>query len=323
MSETTIREAKISDCDSLVSMMKEATDEMNFGTKLKLTAKDLEKDAFGKSPNFGIYVCQSAACDIVGYVLFYYTYSTWEGRSVCIEEMFVSPSHRRKGLASALWRRVVQTALQNDCKRCNLTALPGNEFLLSQGAFDLSVLEGWLFFRQTKEAMELFVKSCQVPGGVLIREAGRNNCKTIRKMIQDLADYEKMPEGPKLSAATLEEDGHGETKFYRCFIAENDRALLGYTLFFFTYNAEGHGVYMEDIYVSPEYRGRGIGLALWGKVIQAGLDLGGTRCDFAVLDWNIPSIDIYKTKGAVDMTEASNFHFYRMTREVMEKFAKC
>lgn len=323
MSESIIREAQVSDCEHLLALMQESAREQHGTTATKLTSKDLEKDTFGSSPKFTIFVCQTVGDDqIIGFVLFYYTYSTWEGRSVCVEDLFVVPSHRRKGRASALLKKVVQTALETGCSRCNINSQPKNKFLLNQGAVDLTDIEKWLFFRMNEEAMEVCVKNRKILNGVEVRGSTKDDCVGIRKLIQDLADYEKIPDGPKIDASTLEKDGHGDRAFYRCFVAEAGGVLVGYSLFFFTYNVDGHGVYMEDLYVSPEYRGQGVGTALWACVVEASLEIGGRRCDFAVLDWNTPSIEFYKLKGAVDMTQKRSFHFYRMTKDVMENYVK-
>ena len=75
-----------------------------------------------------------------------------------------------------------------------------------------------------------------------------------------MADYEKMSDGPKISAETLENDGFGEQSFFRCLVAESDSKLVGFSLYYFTYSTwEGRQVYMEDLYVQPQYRGKGIG----------------------------------------------------------------
>lgn len=316
MSGTIIRKASASDSEKLLVLIKELSKELQL-TSSQLTQKDLEDDAAGKPAIFTVYVCQNAKGDLIGYVLFYNTYSTWEGRSLCVEELFVVTSQRKKGIGSSLLKKAVQVALERGCGRCNITAYPGNKFLTSQGAIDLTDIEKWLFFRMNQNAIEHFAQRCKIVEGTKIREATREDFKGVMRLIQDLADYEKMPDGPKITAKTLEEDSQSSEAFYECYVAEAEGQLVGYSIFFYTFNGEGPGVYMEDLYVTPEYRKKGIGMALWGSVIKAGLNIGGKRCDFAVLDWNTPSIDFYKHMDAVDMTQQRGFHFYRMTKDVM------
>ncbi|XP_068247993.1 spermidine/spermine N(1)-acetyltransferase-like protein 1 isoform X2 [Palaemon carinicauda] len=319
MSRNIIRKANASDSEKLLVLIKELSKELRL-TSSQLTQKELDDDAFGKSAIFTVYVSQSDEGDLTGYVLFYNTYSTWEGRSLCVEELFVTASQRRKGIGSSLLKKAVQEALKRGCSRCNITAFPGNKFLASQGAIDLTDTEKWLFFRMNRKAMEDFSQRCKNIEGAQIRESTQDDVKSIRKLIQDLADYEEMPDGPKIAAATLREDSLENEAFYKCYVAEAEGQLVGYSIFFFTYNGDGAGVYMEDLYVSPEYRKKGIGIALWGNVIKAGLNIEGKRCDFAVLDWNTPSIDFYKHMGAIDMTQERGFHFYRMTKDIMNSY---
>jgi len=158
---------------------------------------------------------------------------------------------------------------------------------------------------------------------VTIRNAVKEDCKTIRVLIQELADYEKMPDGPKISAETLEADGFGDQAFFRCLVAEVEGKLVGFSLYYFTYSTwEGKQVYMEDLYVQPQYRGAGIGSKLWKGVVQHSLDIGCSRCNFSVLDWNLPSIEYYKRQGAVDLSEKEGWKCFRMTKQVMEQFVK-
>ena len=91
-----------------------------------------------------------------------------------------------------------------------------------------------------------------------------------------------MPDGPKIDAAKLEEDGFGPRPFYECFVAETRTMvdqLVGYVLFFYTYSTwEGRSVYMEDLYVTPSCRGQGLGTRLWQSVVKV---IGYKKEDFS------------------------------------------
>ena len=156
-----------------------------------------------------------------------------------------------------------------------------------------------------------------------IRKATKDDCPEIIRLIQELADYEKMPDGPKINAETLAEDGFGSKSFYECFVASANEKLVGFVLYFYTYSTwEGRSVYMEDLYVTPTYRNKGIGKKLWQACVQAGLEMKCTRCNFSVLDWNKPSIEFYKSKGAVDLSGAEGWLAFRLHQSEMEKFVK-
>jgi len=155
----------------------------------------------------------------------------------------------------------------------------------------------------------------------IIRKAVRTDCQRIRALIQELADYEKMPDGPQISVERLEEDGFGKNPFFHCFVAEISSQLVGFTLFFYTYSTwEGRSVFMEDLYVQPQHRGKGLGTKLWKSVISEGLSIGCTRCNFQVLDWNKPSIEFYEKAGAVDLSAKEGWLSFRMVEEKMKEF---
>merc|ERR1712241_294282 len=112
----------------------------------------------------------------------------------------------------------------------------------------------------------------------VIRKSTKNDSKEILKLIQELADYEKMPNGPKLTEKDLEEHGYnGPRPFFECLVAfepSKPDVLIGFVLFFYTYSTwDGPSVFMEDLYVTPASRGQGLGTKLWQGVVQ---DVTGT-----------------------------------------------
>ncbi|XP_023712809.1 diamine acetyltransferase 2 isoform X1 [Cryptotermes secundus] len=193
--------------------------------------------------------------------------------------------------------------------------------------------------------------------GFTIREARREDCKEIQRLIQELADFEKMPDGPKIDAYVLEEDGFNcEHPYFHCFVAEpsskdggdaivpdnggelsdtgacggskeregdnlNGNTLLGYALYFYTYSTwKGKALYLEDLYVTPGCRGQGLGSALFNRVAKRAFESHCCRLDFSVLNWN-PAQDFYKAKGAINITEEEGWHHYRLDREALVKLA--
>ena len=79
---------------------------------------------------------------------------------------------------------------------------------------------------------------------------------------------------------------------------------------------------MEDLYVTPTHRGKGAGVGMWKKTVSLALGRGCTRCNFAVLDWNKPSIEFYKQCGAIDLTGKEGWLSFRMEHEAMKNFVK-
>nr|XP_030717442.1 diamine acetyltransferase 2 isoform X3 [Globicephala melas] len=120
---------------------------------------------------------------------------------------------------------------------------------------------------------------------VLIREAKEGDCGNILRLIRELAEYEKLSDQVKIS--------------------EEGPCVVGYGLYYFIYSTwKGRNIYLEDIYVKPEYRGQGIGSKIIKKVAEVALDKGCSQLRLAVLDWNKGAMNLYKALGAQDLTEA-------------------
>ncbi|XP_073737745.1 thialysine N-epsilon-acetyltransferase isoform X3 [Callorhinus ursinus] len=138
---------------------------------------------------------------------------------------------------------------------------------------------------------------------VRIREAEEGDCGHILRLIRELAEYEKLSEQVQIS--------------------EEGPRVVGYGLYYFIYSTwKGRNVYLEDIYVTPEYRGQGIGSKIIKKVAQVALDQGCSQFRLAVLDWNQRAMTLYKALGARDLTETEGWHAFRFEGEAMRKLAE-
>lgn len=133
-----------------------------------------------------------------------------------------------------------------------------------------------------------------------IRPAAIQDAALIVQFITDLADYEKLRHEARASAADIERDLFGDHPRVFCEIAEWDGEPQGFALWFYTYSTfQGrHGIWLEDLFVRPEARGRGIGKALLGYLARRCVSEGLGRFEWWVLDWNTPSIEFYKAHGA-------------------------
>jgi GNAT superfamily N-acetyltransferase len=127
----------------------------------------------------------------------------------------------------------------------------------------------------------------------------------ILAFIRELAIYEREPDAVLATEADLLRDGFGPTPRFRCVIAEIDACACGFALFFTSYSTwrGHHGIRLEDLYVTPAYRGRGIGKALLAHLAQVAIDEGCPRLEWDVLAWNQLAIDFYHAQGAVMLNE--------------------
>jgi len=138
-----------------------------------------------------------------------------------------------------------------------------------------------------------------------IRWAVAEDVPLILGMVRELAEYEHLVDTLRVSAEDLLRDGWGEEPKFRCVIAEWEREAAGYALFFHNYSTfRGRpGLYLEDVFVRPSYRGRGIGRGLLTHVAQIAVREQCARFEWQVLDWNTPAIDFYKSVGAVELSD--------------------
>ena len=138
-----------------------------------------------------------------------------------------------------------------------------------------------------------------------IRPAVPADNALIRAYIAELADYERAPEKAVATEADIARHVFGDHPLVRVEMAEWEGRPAGFALWFFNFSSwEGKpGVYLEDLWVRPEFRGKGIGKALLQHLAKRAVEHGCTRYVWQVLDWNTPSIEFYKAMGAQVMTE--------------------
>ena len=153
-----------------------------------------------------------------------------------------------------------------------------------------------------------------------IRQAERKDCAVVLSFIQALAEYENMSDEVVADADLLEEWIFDKQKAEVIF-AVVDEKEVGFALYFHNFSTflGRAGIYLEDLFVLPEYRGNGYGKALLQRLAAIAVERGCGRLEWSCLDWNQPSIDFYLSLGAVRMDDWTT---YRMTGEVLKNFAE-
>jgi GNAT superfamily N-acetyltransferase len=152
-----------------------------------------------------------------------------------------------------------------------------------------------------------------------IRPATPADVSLIREFIRDLATYEREPHSAQITDEELLRDGFGSERYYECLIADQDDAPAGFALYFPVYSTwQGRSLYLEDLFVRPEFRGLGIGKALLTRVAAIAVERGCARLDWNVLTWNKPAIDFYRTLNA---TLLDDWHRMRVTGDALTALA--
>ncbi len=138
-----------------------------------------------------------------------------------------------------------------------------------------------------------------------IRAARPEDAATILKLIKGLAEYEREPQAAVATEEDLLRDGFGAEPKFRCVLGEWDGEPVGFALYFYNYSTwKGRpGIYLEDLFVWPSHRGKGIGKALLLHLARIAEAENCGRYEWQVLDWNTPAIEFYEALGAKRMKQ--------------------
>lgn len=154
-----------------------------------------------------------------------------------------------------------------------------------------------------------------------IRPTKPTDAALILSFIRDLADYEKLSHEAVATEADVRTKLFGENPRVFCHVAEVNGEAAGFAVWFFNFSTflGKHGLYLEDLFVRPRFRGMGVGKALLAHLARHAVAEGCGRLEWWVLDWNAPAIEFYKSLGAVPMSDWSVF---RLTGDALERLAK-
>jgi GNAT superfamily N-acetyltransferase len=159
-----------------------------------------------------------------------------------------------------------------------------------------------------------------MPAPLDIRHCTEADIPTLMFFIRSLAEYEKLLHEVTVTEEILRQSLFGPTPKAYAVLAEQGGVAVGFAVYFHNFSTflGTHGLYVEDLYVLPEYRGQGIGKALLSWLARKALMDGCGRMEWWALDWNEPSISFYKNLGAMTMDEWTVF---RITKDRMRQLA--
>jgi GNAT superfamily N-acetyltransferase len=158
-------------------------------------------------------------------------------------------------------------------------------------------------------------------GAVTLRPATGDDVPAILDLIRGIAEYERLSHEVEATEALLRRHGFGPRPIFEAVLAELGGRAVGFALYFFTFSTfkARPTLYLEDLFVRPEMRGRGIGRRLLARLARIAVDRECGRMEWSVLDWNSPARDFYFKLGAVAMDEWTVF---RMTPEAFGQLAR-
>jgi len=153
-----------------------------------------------------------------------------------------------------------------------------------------------------------------------IIQATEHDVAVILDLIRQLAEYERLSDKVTATEDQLRMTLFGERPAAEVLLASTDGETVGFAIFFSSYSTflAKPGIYLEDLFVKPHVRGRGIGTALLARLAQLAVERDCGRVEWAVLDWNEPSIGFYESLGAVALNDWTTF---RLTGDALTKLS--
>lgn len=148
---------------------------------------------------------------------------------------------------------------------------------------------------------------------MIIRKGEKKDMARVLELIKELAEFEKEPEAVEITVADLERDGFSENPLFHTFVAEINGVIEGIALYYNRYSTwKGKTIHLEDLIVTANMRGKGIGQALYSRIMQQAKEDNVKRVEWAVLDWNTPAVEFYKKSGA---TVFNDWRIVQMNQE--------
>ena len=130
---------------------------------------------------------------------------------------------------------------------------------------------------------------------ITLRVAVKGDCPQLLDLVHELALFERAPEEVTVTLAEFEDAGFGNKPVWKAFVAEADGLIIGFALYYIRYSTwKGCRMYLEDLIVTENWRGKGVGKLLFDRLIQEAHELGFNGMTWQVLDWNEPAIKFYK-----------------------------
>ena len=285
---------------------------------------------------------------VISYVLHYNSYSTWQSRVLYVSELWVKASldeTSRFEVVKIIKEKLFKTARENNFQRINLNLhltdenRPLCDYLVSPeiGAVNLTASEDWLIFELGENEMKAFTEKAKPKyddnAFRLIKvEDMKIYGSQIRNLIRELSIYENMEDQFKLDlgqfladyehreVASFRKDKH-VSRFYEAFVvvkaSESGDVVIGFAIYYKNYELKrGRGMYMEDLYIKEEFRGQGLGTALWSKVIEDSMfNFNVNFMQWSVLCWNTSAIGFYYKYKSLNLTDINKLNLFRFVTE--------
>jgi GNAT superfamily N-acetyltransferase len=297
-SELTLRPATPTDVSVLFDLITALAEYEKLAHVVTGSKEALKEHLFGSKPYVEAILAEYAG-QAVGFALFFHNYSTFLAKpGIYLEDLFVIPEFRGKGIGKAILSYLAQLAISRDCGRLEWSVLDWNEsaiaFYKRMGA---SILEETRICRITAESLT------QLASGELsshLRPSVPEDISVLFGLLQGKADFDQKLHTLTGNPDTLKEHLFGKETYIEAILAESDGQAVGFATFFHNYSTflTKPGLYVDDLFVMPDYRRQGLGKAILTHLAQLAVQRECGRLEWLVAAWNENAIAFYKQMGA-------------------------
>jgi GNAT superfamily N-acetyltransferase len=297
-SKLTLRPATPTDVSVLFDLIMALADYEKLAHAVTGTKEALKEHLFGSKPYVEAILAEYAG-QAVGFALFFYNYSTFLAKpGIYLEDLFVIPEFRGKGIGKAILSYLAQVGISRDCGRLEWSVLDWNEsaiaFYKRMGA---SILEDYRICRLTGESLTQLATQ---EFSLKLRPCTPEDMSMLFRLLQGIAEFDKQLHALTGNLDTLKEHLFGKHTYVEAILAESDGQVVGFATFFHNYSTflTKPGLYVHDLFVLPDYRRQGLGKAILTHLAQLAVQRECGRLEWLVAAWNENAIAFYKQMGA-------------------------
>lgn len=297
-SELTLRPATPSDVSVLFNLILALAEYEKLSHAVTGSAEALEEHLFGSNPYVEAILAEYGG-QAVGLALFFHNYSTFLTKpGIYLEDLFVLPDYRRQGHGKAILTYLAKLAVSRRCGRLEWSVLDWNEpaiaFYKRMGA---SILEANRICRIPEESLTQVAKG---ESSLRLRPSVPEDMPVLFRLLQGKAEFDKKLDTLTGNPGTLKEHLFGKRTYVEAILAESEGQAVGFATFFHNYSTflTKPGLYVDDLFVLPDYRRQGLGKAMLTHLAQLALERNCGRLEWLVAVWNEPAIAFYENMGA-------------------------
>lgn len=296
--EVNVRPATPADVGAVFELIQALAEYEQLSHEVVGSAEALKEHLFGLKPYVEAIVAEYAG-QAVGFALFFHNYSTFLTKpGIYLEDLFVLPEFRRKGIGKAILTYLAQLVISRNCGRLEWSVLDWNQpaiaFYRGLGA---SILETNRICRVTGDSLTQLANSASSP---ILRSTQPTDLAVLCRLIQQKAQFDGKSDMLELNPEALNAHLFGSPTYAETVLAEQAGQTVGFAVFLHNYSTflTKPGLYLDDLFIVPEYRRQGIGKAFLTYLAQLAVKRNCGRVEWLVGIWNKPAIAFYESMGA-------------------------